>query len=232
MASRPARLTGEPRLFALIAVSQLLVALAGFGLEPLRGRTDYAAFPATVYIHAVLGTGWCALAIAQPWLIAARDYRLHRTLGWAGAALALALVLTGIWTTFGAVSSGRQSPPALVLVLNIGGLVPFAALVAAGIQVRRRSDWHRRLLSCATVVAVAPAWARILPMTELGPAALPLLVAAMLATVLWGAVYDRRTRGRIHPAWYWGGFAILSPLLMVPLAMQPDFVAWADGYGP
>ncbi len=210
----------------------MLVALAGFGLEPFRGRVDFGALPATVYIHAALGTAWCALAIAQPWLIARGDWRLHRRLGWGGAVLALALVATGIWTTLGAISSGRQSPAAFVMVINIGGLIPFAALVVAGIRARRRSDWHRRLLSCATVLAVAPAWARILPMVDLGPLALPILVAVSLATIVWGAIHDRRAHGRVHPAWYFGAFAILSPLLMIPLAMHPDFAAWADTFGP
>ena len=51
-------------------------------------------------------------------------------------------------------------------------------------------------------------------------------------TVVIGAIYDRRTRGRIHPAWYWGAFAILFPLLIMPLAMTPAVVGWAAAYGP
>lgn len=86
----------------------LLVALAGFGLEPFRGRTDYSALPNSVYLHAALGTGWCVLAIVQPWLIATRHRRTHRVLGWAGVGLAAALIVTGITTTLGAVAAGRQ----------------------------------------------------------------------------------------------------------------------------
>lgn len=195
------RLTGEPQLFVGLAAVHMLVAMAGFGLEPLRGRTDYGALPNSVYFHAALGVAWCVLAIVQPWLIATRRRQTHRMLGWTGAGLAVALIVTGVATTFGAVAAGRQGPPAVALILNIGGLVPFAALVVAGIQVRRRSDWHRRLLCCATVLAIAPAWARILPMNDLGPLALPLLVVVLQITVVIGAIYDRRTRGRIHPAW-------------------------------
>ena len=225
-------LKGEPRLFVGIAVFQLLVAIAGFGLEPFRGRTNYGALPLSVYIHASLGVGWCLLAIAQPWLIGVRERALHRRLGWIGAALAAAMVVTGVQAAVGSVASGRGYPAAMVFVTNIGGLIPFAVLVVAGIQVRRRSDWHRRLLACATIIVVAPGWARIVPMNTLGLAGLLVIEAGMLAPVAWGMIHDRRTQKRIHPAWYWGAAAIVSPLLMVPLAFVPQFAAWADGFAP
>ena len=225
-------LGGEPRLFAAIALTQVLVVIAGFGLEPLRGRTDYGALPLTVYLHASIGLAWCTLAVVQPWLIGARQRELHRTLGWIGAVIAAALVVTGIWTTFGSIAGGRQSAPAFAIVTNVGGLIPFAVLVAVAIRVRRRTDWHRRLLTCATIVAVAPAWARIVPMEQLGPVGLLVMEAGMLAPVVWGAVHDRRTQRRVHPAWYWGAAAILSPLFMVPIAFAPGVVSWANGFAP
>lgn len=223
---------GEPRLFVGIAVAQLLVVIAGFGLEPFRGRTDYAALPPSVYVHAMLGLGWCLIAIAQPWLIGARERGLHRTLGWLGAALALAMVVTGVAAAVGSVASGRGYPAAMVFVTNIGSLIPFAILILAGIQVRRRSDWHRRLLACATIIVVAPGWARIVPMNAFGLVGLLLIEAGMLAPVVWGMVHDWRAQRRIHPAWYWGAAAIVSPLFMVPLAFVPEFAAWADGFAP
>ena len=225
-------LRGGPRLFTGIALMQLLVAIAGFGFEPFRGRTDYAALPLSTHVHASFGIAWCVIAIAQPWLIGARKPQLHRKLGWAAAALAAAMVVTGVMTTVNAVTSGRGYPAAMVFVTNIGGLIPFAAMVIAGIQVRRRSDWHRRLLACATIMVVAPGWARIVPMGTLGLAGLLVIEAGMLAPVVWGMIHDRRTNGRIHPAWYWGVAALVSPLFMVPVAFVPAFTAWADGFAP
>ena len=225
-------LKGEPRLFVAIALTQVIVVIAGFGLEPLRGRTNYGALPLTVYLHATIGLAWCTLAVVQPWLVGTRQRDLHRTFGWIGSFIAVALVTTGIWTTFGSIAGGRQSAPAFAIVTNIGGLIPFVFLVAVAIRVRLRSDWHRRLLACATIVAVAPAWARIVPMEQLGPVGLLLIEAGMLAPVVWSAVHDRRTQGRIHPAWYWGAAAILSPLFMVPIAFAPGFANWADGFAP
>ncbi len=149
-----------------------------------------------------------------------------------GAFIAVALVTTGIWTTFGSIAGGRQSEPAFTIVANIGGLIPFALLVVLAIRVRRRSDWHRRLLACATIIAVAPAWARIVPMEQLGPIGLLLMEAGMLAPVFWSAVHERRTQGSIHAAWYWGAAAILSPLFMVPIALVPGFANCAKGFAP
>ncbi len=225
-------ISGEPRLFAAIAFTQVLVVIAGFGLEPIRGRTNYSGLPLTVYLHATIGLAWCVLAVMQPWLIGTRQRELHRTFGWIGAFIAVALVTTGIWTTFGSIAGGRQSEPAFTIVTNIGGLIPFALLVVLAIRVRRRSDWHRRLLACATIIAVAPAWARIVPMEQLGPIGLLLMEAGMLAPVFWSAVHERRTQGSIHVAWYWGAAAILSPLFMVPIAFVPGFANWANGFAP
>ncbi len=225
-------ISGEPRLFAAIAFTQVLVVIAGFGLEPIRGRTNYSALPLTVYLHATIGLAWCVLAVMQPWLIGTRQRELHRTFGWIGAFIAVALVTTGIWTTFGSIAGGRQSEPAFTIVANIGGLITFALLVVLAIRVRRRSDWHRRLLACATIIAVAPAWARIVPMEQLGPIGLLLMEAGMLAPVFWSAVHERRTQGSIHAAWYWGAAAILSPLFMVPIALVPGFANWANGFAP
>lgn len=222
---------GEPRHFARMAVVLTAIILFGFGLEATRDRTDYAILPWTVYLHAAIALGWCGLAIAQPWLIGRKDRALHRTFGWAGAALAVALAVTGMWVTIGGIAAGRLHP-GIFMVLNGVSVIAFLALVGAAIRVRRRTDWHRRLLTCATIILTGPAWARILPMEALGPFGIWAITLIVIALAGWGAAWDRRFHGRVHPAWWWGMAAVASPGLLVPLAFVPAIGDWAATFAP
>lgn len=223
---------GEPRHFMRMAIVLTAIILLGFGLETTRGRTDYAVLPWTVYAHALTALAWCGLAIVQPWLIGARHRDLHRRLGWLAAGLAIMLAIGGIWVTVGAITAGRMQPAALFLMLNLLSVIAFLGLVGAAIRVRRRTDWHRRLLTGATIILTGPAWARILPMELLGPAALFVLTAVVVGLAGWGMVWDRRVHGRVHPAWWWSAGAVAAPGLLWPLAFVPAFAKWAEALTP
>jgi hypothetical protein len=80
----------------------------------------------------------------------------------------------------------------------------------AAIRLRRRTDWHRRLMFCAMAVFTGNGLGRLLPMPLLIPWAGEAAVAASLVFPLWGMVSDRRRSGRIHPAWLWGIAAIVG----------------------
>jgi hypothetical protein len=90
----------------------------------------------------------------------------------------------------------------------------FAPLVAAGLYNRRRRDTHKRLMLLATISILGAALDRLLfpggalaflgvplgPATFVGFAAL-FVVACFL--------YDLLTRGRVHPAFLWGGLYVI-----------------------
>lgn len=235
MATRAKRilLAGEPQFFFLHAAALTMVAIAGFGFAALSGQADYGVLPSTIYLHGLIFIAWCVLAMVQPLLIGKRDWATHRRLGRAGGVLALLIAFSGIAVTIGGVEAGRLSPPNIWLALNILTVIPFLALVGVAIGLRRATDWHRRLLASATIIVTAPAWARMLPMEQLGPLGLPAITAIVLIFILWGAVYDRRARARVHPAWWWGAAAVAVPgVFSIPLALTPIFAAWADGFAP
>lgn len=226
-------LAGETRFFFFHAAALTIVAIAGFGFAALSGQADYGALPSTVYFHGIIFLVWCLLATAQPFLIGKRDWATHRRLGWVGAVLALLIGFSGIAVTISGVEAGRLAPPNLWLAMNILTVVPFLALVGVAIEMRRAPDWHRRLLASATIIVTAPAWARMLPMEQLGPLGLPVITAIVLTFILWGAIYDRRSRKRVHPAWGWGAAAVAVPgVLSIPLALTPPFATWANGFAP
>lgn len=222
-------LTGEPRFFAAIAAAQAAVVVGGFGLNYGLGKVSYPTLPWTLYLHGALFVCWSVLAVLQPVLIGQGQRAVHRQIGWLGAALAAALVVSGMLVTVAGVRAGRLEPANIWMALNLMTAAAFLALLVPAIAMRRATDWHRRLLTCATILLTGPAWARILPMELLGPLGLVAITVLVLAFAGWGMAYDRRTRGRIHPAWWWGSAALAVPgVLTIPLALVPLFANWAQ----
>jgi hypothetical protein len=93
-----------------------------------------------------------------------------------------------------------------LLVFQLGALLLFAGFVAAALVLRRRPDYHRRLMLLATVSIIPPAIAR-LPWVDFRA---PLAVGLSLSFVVAGAIHDLRVRGRVHPAYVWGGLALVA----------------------
>lgn len=224
------RLTGEPRFFFHMALVLTAIVIVGFGSQPLLGRVSYPGMAGGLLLHGLVFICWCALAMAQPVLIGRQRLDLHRKLGWLAAVLAIVMGVSGVLITIDGVAAGRLEPPALWMAMNILSVGGFLALVVGGVVLRRATDWHRRLLACATIILTGPAWARILPVHLFGPFTLVVLTIVVLAFVAWGMAYDRRARGRIHPAWYWGALAVAAPgVFTLPLVMMPAFADWAQG---
>jgi hypothetical protein len=108
------------------------------------------------------------------------------------------------------IASHRAPPfftPAYFLALDWLNILIFGALVYAAIRNRRRTDWHRRLMLCATISVIAPAWGRLLILLGQKVTA-PVLVATLLAYVFVAMLFDWANRGRIHVAYLWGGGAL------------------------
>ncbi len=72
------------------------------------------------------------------------------------------------------------------LAVNALGVLSFGALAAVAIALRRRPDWHRRLMAGATVALISPAFARLFPMPLLGAWGSPAVTRCLLTYVLAG----------------------------------------------
>src|SRR6185503_8526690 len=86
-------------------------AIVFFGFGPtfyLRSSYTSTALPTYLIVHGILFTTWIALFIAQTSLVAVRQTRIHRRLGWATAGLAVLMVVVG--TTAGIVSMRGHFP--------------------------------------------------------------------------------------------------------------------------
>src|SRR5262245_42532238 len=91
----------EHRFFTRSAMVIALLVVVGFGFSTyVRTRPGATAFGGPtlkplVRIHAAVSTGWIALLVCQALLVARRQTRLHRRLGFLGGALASGVIVFG-----------------------------------------------------------------------------------------------------------------------------------------
>jgi hypothetical protein len=98
--------------------------------------------------------GWMLLMVVQTALVRSRRIRLHRQLGWFGAADAALIVVFGLWASF------HQPAPLALEMIGVVSMAGFGTPVVLAILWRRRPAYHRRLLLIGTAVLVNAAFAR------------------------------------------------------------------------
>lgn len=239
MALPQARMSREHRFFLVTAIAMALLIVAAFSLDLILARASFG-LPWIFHVHAVVFMGWVALYVAQNALATMGPLGWHRRLGWAALAWLPAMVVLGIAMT---VVSVRQhgGPPFFglneFLFGNIFGIAYFAAVSVAGLVLRRRTDWHRRLKYCGMASLTGPAFGRLLPIPLMMPWAwVGVALVAPSVFPLLGIVADRQ-KGRVHPAWTWGwggfvaAFVLAEVLALSPLGMAATraFVAGTPG---
>lgn len=179
--------------------------------------------PASVHVHGAFASAWVLLFVAQPLLVRWRHLRWHRRLGWAGLALAIGVALTMIPAGFfqatrdADAGAGPTGISGLLGVITSGAL--FLALVAAGISARRDRESHARWMLLATLVVAWPAWFRFRHYFPDVPR--PDIWFATVLAYTWipvAALWDRVTRGTVHPVLAWGGLAVIA---------EQSFEVWA-----
>jgi hypothetical protein len=196
-----------------VIMSIVLLGLVVFGFShTFPGDFSTPGFPVFLAVHGAVFAAWIVLFVAQPMLVVTGNTRIHRKLGWLGLAIAIAMVGLGEYAVLFGLWSG-QLPPfyphGLFLIRGTIGLVTFFGLVIAAIVNRRKPQWHKRLLLCATVVVTLPALERSLPIPAFG-AGWPLVVDSIADTILLiGPITDLVARRRVHPAFVVGVCAVV-----------------------
>ena len=211
----------EHRYYLIAAFGIIVVILAGFSIDfPL--LFDLGSLSALVRVHGVVMLTWIALFFTQTLLVTRHRVHWHRRLGIFGAALALLVVVADTATLVVACRlGGKHMPPdvpaPLFLAFGIFNLAAFAALIGAALVLRRRSDWHKRLMLLAAILLLDAALARfIAAYTSWTVDSSTLRNLLMLACV----VVDTLRCRRLHPAFVSGGLLVVAS----------DYVAiWAAG---
>lgn len=215
----------RPPFYLVMSLAMAAVIIAGFSRTVPDDFTAGTKFPLLLAIHGTVFTLWIVLFVAQPAIVARGSLKLHRRIGWIGAGLAFAMVVMGLAATFFAVRFNSMPsffPPPLFLVMNTIGIAVFGGLVTAGVRLRKKAEWHKRLMLCATISILGPGLGRLLPMESFGRAAPMVMFAAIFVFGLAGPIYDVVIRRRVHPAYIWGvSTIIVSMLITGPIAFTP-----------
>lgn len=206
--------------------------IMGFGPEvdgQLKGRAPFP--PLIVHVHAVIFTGWLVLFSAQVWLIRSRRPDIHRKLGLAAVALVPVMVVLGVATTL--VSRRLRFEAGVTemlafMIVPLTDMILFPSFAIPGLLLRKNSVAHKRLILLATIMLLPAAFGRwIGPWINLhwGDGFLGFMAQSYLGPdvmIAAAMVYDRMTRGRVHPV-YW----IAAPWILAIQAITSAIYHWS-----
>lgn len=210
---------GRYFFLVMFAVAALIVFVGFAPTFYLRAFFASPPLSSLLVVHGIASTAWIVLLLVQTLLIRTARIRVHRTLGVLGAVLAAAMVVLGVSVALQAAAAGTlgvrfHQQPLEFLIIPLGQILIFGALVTAAIALRRRPAAHKRLMVVATLNLIAPAVVRAadgLFHIATPAAALVVLGAGVAACI----VYDIRTRGRVHPV-----FGVVGPMTLASFPIR------------
>ncbi|NBW75951.1 MAG: hypothetical protein EBR34_09140 [Sphingomonadaceae bacterium] len=185
--------------------------LSGFIPDMLYQYGRAHGYVPSAHVHAASAFGWMLLVSWQALKIRQGDPAAHGRNGHRfGPILAVILVSSALATVWTADRAAMAAPGSTFnpakLAFQLGHIIPFGVLTAIALSRTDRPDLHKRLMLLAVFAILDTGWSRWLgrDLTVVlgkGPALEVLgrfpLTWALMAGM---ALYDRRTRGRIHPA--------------------------------
>lgn len=121
--------------------------------------------PILLWVHAFVFSSWVGFFIWQSALIRIRKVKLHRTVGWVGAALATTMVILGFWVApvmarFDTSQLHRPNRDAF-LIVPLSDILAFAIFLGLAILWRKKPERHRRLMLIGSCVLTGAAFGRM-----------------------------------------------------------------------
>lgn len=171
-------------------------------------------------LHGGVFTAWVALMVVQPMLIASRNLRLHRKLGYAGAGIAAAMVVLGNLAAIAAMHGGFRGlgDPYVFYAVPFFAINSFAVTVFFAVRWRNFADTHKRLILLSNSALIGAAIARI-PLGPIQSGAPFTFIFGPDLIILAGMVYDWTTRGRVHRVWLYGGALMVASQIVMMAVM-------------
>ena len=202
--------------FVAMASSMLVLNFIGFGESYfLRLLDTDSSMSLTMHVHVALGFGLFALFVAQTFFAYRNRFAIHNKTGPIVAVLSLLLVVAGIGmiqeVAEGYISNPTEDQviPALIQASSVWVSLfvefSFAIFMGLAILLRAKGTAHKRLVFLAFVGITSPALARMgqFPVLGLSPAVFTLSSMLLLVAAL--AIYDFRSRGKVHVITLVGG---------------------------
>jgi hypothetical protein len=222
----------ERRFFAAMAFVIAAATFVGFAPSYYLASM-FGAKPLSIllHVHGVVFTAWIVLYVVQTGLVSAGRTDIHRIVGPAAVVLGILMVPLGVAAAIitKQVAAAHHLPPqGPPLVFPLGAILTFAVLVGAGVTMRKRSAWHKRLMLLGTAAILTTPLARITRFTHIGLT--PAFGGMILTDILLAALvfHDVRTNGKPHPATIWGGgFFLATQVLRLVLNVTPAWHAFA-----
>ncbi|WP_298330581.1 hypothetical protein [Asticcacaulis sp.] len=191
-----------------------LALLMGFTPGLLKVLNGHAPAPhPLLHVHVAVFGGWILLLTAQTLLIQRGSLESHKRLG------LIALVWVPLVTVMGVVTAivinqarfdtGDTRRVAFIGV-QLANMLVFATAAGAALWLRKRPDWHKRLIWLATIELLGAGFGR-----WIGRALRPYfghsvpefwftLYLGVNLTLILCMVFDVMTRRRVHPVWLIG----------------------------
>jgi len=229
----------RPRFHVVAILAIAALVFIGFARTfYLKFWFDVPLLTKLLQLHGAMFTAWLVLHYSQARLIAAHRVDLHMRFGIAGAVLGYTMFCVGVAAAVQSAALGHQptdAPPLVFMSVPFGTICAFAALLTAALVMRRRADWHKRLMLLATIALIIPGAARLSSyFTGRNNPAIGIVATILL--VAWCCLEDRRRIGRVHPAYKIAG-TLLILSLPARLAMGytetwQHFAQWLVGFAP
>lgn len=204
------------RFYVAMALTACAAVAIGFSTTyflPL-ARGSFAG-PTVAHIHGLLFMTWVALLLVQPILVRQRKTQLHRKLGLVALPLALAMAASGLGVGVHAVTRDLAAGGGAEAVSQLIGVATamaiFVLYVAIALALRKRPDWHKRMILLATIVILWPAWFRfrhLMPWLPRPDIWLAIVVSDSL--ILIAMLRDKLKFGRVHPAYWTFGLLLIA----------------------
>ncbi len=213
-------------LYALLPGLMLILLVLAFGGRYLHGVPGHP-FPWYVHLHAVMFTGWIVMVISQAALIRSGAVDTHRRMGIWGMALAVCMVVIGIYSAIEGARRGhnpaRFRDALAFMAVPLTDILLFGVFMLGAWWSRRRAELHKRCVLLAMLGGFGwPIITRLPMIIGSFPAAFGTLAVLVLIPPLVIALVHRR--------FDWltaiGGVAILASVPLRRLIGESQ--AWHD----
>ncbi len=151
------------KLASIIVIASVPLVVLAFW--PLYLSRPFAAVDRYTHLHAVAGSLWLALLIAQPAAVHARRFAMHRVLGRISYVLAAVFAIAGVLLSHYRLTSMDD---ATFAAEGFAHYVPFYSTVVfvlaygLGLWYRRVPAAHGRFMLCTAIPLIDPVLGRVL----------------------------------------------------------------------
>jgi hypothetical protein len=220
--------------FAIWGLVCLVISIVGFWpsyVAPLAAGTYRSPSPMMQW-HVLSTALWLVLMVSQPWLAQIDRVDLHRWFGLFGVLVATGVVITGIVVQIDVMGpyavKGDSTNAVLIPFIRLSLLLGYAVCVAWAIALRKRPDWHKRLILLGTFPLLQSAFDRMTA-NVLGLPEIRGLMAGVghLMLMILFVIWDRQRHGYFHPVTKWGTILMILFYLGSPIIAGSE---WWRGF--